>query len=72
MKIQLNFEVNEKVLKQFGIDMDSKTKQELKDWMLASLEDHLENLHDNNRYFGDEKPIYRRRYGLVKAMLADE
>ena len=71
MNVKLNFELNEAVLKQFGIDMDSQAHQELKAFLLEGLEDTLENLYDNNRYFGEEDPVHRRRLGLVKALIAD-
>ena len=72
MQIQLNFEINEKVLKEFGIDMDSKTKQELKDYLMAGLDDDMVYLTEVDRCLGAEKPVHRRRLGLAKALVEIE
>ena len=72
MNIQLNFEINEKVLKQFGIDMDSKAKQELKVLLLESAIPTYFHLASDLPDEEDVADRQHRELGLVKALMADE
>lgn len=69
MQIHINFELDDETLKEFGIDVDSGAKQELKTMLLEALEDYLDAYRDNDRYFGEKSYLHRRRYALVKAVL---